>query len=31
MTDFFKRSDLSKTEAENIVSDTLKRCDDGEL
>ena len=31
MTDFFKKSDLSKTEAESIVSDTLQRCDDGEL
>ena len=31
MTDFFKKSDLSRSEAENIVSDTLKKCDDGEL
>ena len=31
MTDFFKKSDISRSEAENIVSDTLNKCDDGEL
>ena len=31
MSDFFKNSDLSRNDADNIVSDTLKRCDDGEL
>ena len=31
MSDFFKKSDLSRNEAEDIVSDTLNECDDGEL
>ena len=31
MTNFFKKSDLSRSEAENIISDTLNKCDDGEL
>ena len=31
MTNFFKNSDLSREQAENIVSDTLSKCDDGEL
>ena len=31
MSDFFKNSDLSRNDAENITSDTLKKCDDGEL
>jgi len=31
MTNFFKKSDLSRNDAENIVSDTLNNCDDGEL
>ena len=31
MSDFFKNSDLSRNEADNIVSDTLNKCDDGEL
>ena len=31
MSDFFEKSDLSRTEAENIISETLKKCDDGEL
>ena len=31
MTDFFNKTDLSRKDAENIVSDTLKNCDDGEL
>ena len=31
MSDFFKKSDLTRNEAEDIVSDTLNKCDDGEL
>jgi TldD protein len=31
MTNFFHKSDLSRKDAENIVSDTLNNCDDGEL
>ena len=31
MTNFFEKSDLSRNEADNIISDTLKKCDDGEL
>ncbi len=31
MINFFEKSDLSRNDAENIVSDTLKNCDDGEL
>ena len=31
MSDFFKNTDLSRNEADNIVSDTLNKCDDGEL
>jgi len=31
MINFFAKSDLSRNDAENIVSDTLKNCDDGEL
>ena len=31
MSNFFKNSDLSRSEADNIISDTLKKCDDGEL
>ena len=31
MSNFFDKSDLSRNEAENIISDTLKKCDDGEL
>ena len=31
MTNFFEKSDLSRNEAENIISETLKKCDDGEL
>ena len=31
MSNFFEKSDLSRNEAENIISDTLKNCDDGEL
>ena len=31
MNNFFEKSDISRSEAENIVSDTLSKCDDGEL
>ena len=31
MSNFFKNSDLDNIQAENIVSDTLNNCDDGEL
>ena len=31
MNDFFKNSDLSRNDAETIISDTLQKCDDGEL
>ena len=31
MTDFFNKTDLTRKEAEDIVSDTLVNCDDGEL
>ena len=31
MSNFFEKSDLSRNEAEKIISDTLKNCDDGEL
>ena len=31
MTNFFKKSDISRSEAENIVSDTLNSCDDGDF
>ena len=31
MTDFFIKSDISRNDAEKVVSDTLKNCDDGEL
>ena len=31
MSNFFDKSDLNRNEAETIVSDTLKKCDDGEL
>ena len=31
MSNFFDKSDLSRSEAENIVSETLQKCDDGEL
>ena len=30
MSNFFKNSDLSRNEANNVISDTLKKCDDGE-
>ena len=31
MSNFFEKSDITRNEAENIISDTLKKCDDGEL
>ena len=31
MINFFNKSDLSRQDADKIVSDTLKNCDDGEL
>ena len=31
MTNFFEKTDLSRNQAENIVSDALSKCDDGEL
>ena len=31
MSNFFEKSDLTRNEVENIISDTLKKCDDGEL
>ena len=31
MSNFFEKSDLSRNQAENIISDTLNKCDDGEL
>ena len=31
MDTFFKHTDLSRNEAEQIVSETLNKCDDGEL
>ena len=31
MSDFFIKTDLSRKDAESIVSETLNKCDDGEL
>ena len=31
MSNFFEKSDISRSEAENVVSQTLQKCDDGEL
>ena len=31
MANFFEKSDISRNQAEDIVSDTLSKCDDGEL
>ena len=31
MSNFFEKTDLSRNEAERIISETLKKCDDGEL
>ena len=29
MSDFFSKSDLSRKDAEGIISETLNKCDDG--
>ena len=31
MSNFFQNSDIDVNKAEKIVSDTLNKCDDGEL
>ena len=31
MTNFFNKADLSRNDAEKIISETLNNCDDGEL
>ena len=31
MSNFFEKSDITRKDAESIVSDTLNKCDDGEL
>ena len=31
MTNFFNKTDLTKNDAEKIISETLNKCDDGEL
>ena len=31
MSNFFNKSDLTRKDVDEIVSDTLKNCDDGEL
>ena len=31
MSNFFEKSDLSRSDAESIISETLQKCDDGEL
>jgi TldD protein len=31
MTNFFNKTDLSRNNAEKIISETLNNCDDGEL
>ena len=31
MSDFFSKTDLSRKDAEGIISETLNKCDDGEL
>ena len=31
MSDFFSKTDLSRKDAEDIISEALNRCDDGEL
>ncbi len=31
MTDFFNKADLTRNDAEKIISETLNKCDDGEL
>ena len=31
MSNFFEKTDLTRKDAENIISETLNKCDDGEL
>ena len=31
MSDFFTKTDLSRKDVESIISNTLNKCDDGEL
>ena len=31
MSDFFSKTDLSRKDAEAVISETLNKCDDGEL
>ena len=31
MSNFFEKTDLTRNDAENIISETLNKCDDGEL
>jgi len=31
MNDFFSKTDLSRKDAEAVISETLNKCDDGEL
>ena len=31
MSNFFEKSDLSRKDAEDVISETLNKCDDGEL
>ena len=31
MSNFFNKSDLTRQDADKLVSDTLNNCDDGEL
>ena len=31
MSNFFNKTDLTRNDVEEIVSDTLKNCDDGEI
>ena len=31
MSEFFSKTDLSRKDAEGIISETLNKCDDGEL
>jgi TldD protein len=31
VSDFFEKTDLTRKDAENIISETLNKCDDGEL
>ena len=31
MSNFFEKTDLSRKDAEDVISETLNKCDDGEL